>query len=154
MSRQVRRFRSRNQGVGHFRFEVCCSYDIRWGGAHGREHCVFLKIYIFTYIFNDHTCDSAGDKLEITIDAENRAGTFGWYFISEGDYDIGFSVSVEEKDGTVVEARKYDKLITDKGTYTSKGPCKVTLTWDNSYSFLTSKTIKFYASVAEVNNAQ
>uniref|UniRef100_A0A7S3YE65 CRAL-TRIO domain-containing protein n=1 Tax=Lotharella globosa TaxID=91324 RepID=A0A7S3YE65_9EUKA len=97
---------------------------------------------------------AAGDKLEITIDAENRAGTFGWYFISEGDYDIGFSVSVEEKDGTVVEARKYDKLITDKGTYTSKGPCKVTLTWDNSYSFLTSKTIKFYASVAEVNNAQ
>jgi len=58
---------------------------------------------------------SAGDKMEICIEAENGAGRFGWYFISEGDYDIGFSVSVEEKDADgPVEVRKYDKLITDQ----------------------------------------
>mmetsp|Transcript_21782 Transcript_21782/g.53344 ORF Transcript_21782/g.53344 Transcript_21782/m.53344 type:complete len:392 (-) Transcript_21782:342-1517(-) len=91
----------------------------------------------------------AGDKMEICIEAENGAGTFGWYFISEGDYDVGFSVTVEEKDGEV-EAKKYEKLITDSGSYTSKGPCKVKIVWDNSYSLFTSKTIKYYASVYEV----
>ena len=93
---------------------------------------------------------SAGDKLEIAIDAENAAGTFGWYFISEGDYDVGFSVTVEEK-GKVVEAHKYEKCITASGSFTSTGPCRVSIVWDNSYSLFTSKTIKFYASVAEVN---
>ncbi len=93
---------------------------------------------------------SAGDQLELVVDAENAAGTFGWYFVSEGGYDVGFSVKIEEKGGEIVELRKYAKLTTDKGTYTSKGPCKLTFTWDNSYSLFTSKTIKYYASVAEV----
>jgi len=59
----------------------------------------------------------AGDKLEICIEAENGAGTFGWYFISDGDYDVGFSVAVEEKEqkeGEQIIARKYEKLITDQ----------------------------------------
>mmetsp|Transcript_15345 Transcript_15345/g.24548 ORF Transcript_15345/g.24548 Transcript_15345/m.24548 type:complete len:308 (+) Transcript_15345:464-1387(+) len=102
----------------------------------------------------EETNIAAGDKMEICIEAENGAGRFGWYFISEGDYDVGFSVKVEEKEGdkTELEVRKYEKLITDQGSYTSKGPCKVTLTWDNSYSLFTSKTIKFVASVAEVSD--
>ncbi|GAB5373191.1 hypothetical protein AAMO2058_001729100 [Amorphochlora amoebiformis] len=92
---------------------------------------------------------AAGDKFEICIEAENSAGTFGWYFVSEGDYDVGFSVTVEEKDGKI-EPRKFNKIIADKGSYTSKGPCVVRIVWDNSYSLFTSKTIKYYASVAEV----
>eukprot|EP00954_Amorphochlora_amoebiformis_P025119 1370984-Amorphochlora_amoeboformis.AAC.1 len=90
---------------------------------------------------------SAGDKFEICIEAENSAGTFGWYFVSEGDYDVGFSVTVEEKDGKI-EPRKFNKIIADKGSYTSKGPCVVRIVWDNSYSLFTSKTIKYYASVS------
>jgi hypothetical protein len=86
---------------------------------------------------------AAGDTLVKSVDCGPAGASFSWTYESAGDYDIGFSVSVEEGGQSKVIVEN-DRMVNHKGTYTSAGVCTLKCKWDNTFSWVNSKDIKYF----------
>jgi hypothetical protein len=94
----------------------------------------------------------AGGTFTKDLKCDKDGGVFTWYFISEGDYDIDFSAKIVFPDGKTSWAKINSRCTSNKGAYTADGPCTVVFTWDNSFSWLNSKNIRYYVSVGDKLN--
>jgi len=74
-------------------------------------------------------------------------GCFTWFFRSEGDYDIDFSVTAINHDGTRVNVKEVSRCVTSKGSYTTNQKCKLVIRWDNNFSYLYGKNLRYHADV-------
>jgi len=92
---------------------------------------------------------AAGGTFTKEFKSDSKGGVFTWYFLSEGDYDIDFSAKIIFPDGKTSWAKINSRCTTSKGSYTADGQCTVVFTWDNSFSWINSKNIKYYVSLVE-----
>jgi len=113
--------------------------------------------------------ESGLDSQEISYDFEKvlqaakEGDIFSWYFEVAGDagYDIDFSVEllpasgVRDADPTRrVLLEKVQRLKTGKGSIKAPGPgAKILFRWDNNFSWMASKTIKYTLSVQSPSDA-
>jgi len=81
---------------------------------------------------------------------DNCQSVFTWFFRSEGDYDIDFSVTALNADGSRVAVKDVSRCVTSKGTYTSNVKCKLVLRWDNNFSYLYGKNLRYHADVNKI----
>jgi len=93
-------------------------------------------------------------EYEKALECDEKGGTFTWFFECDEGYDIDFSVEIV--DGAAAGgAKKYAKMPsrcqTNRGSYESKGKCAVRLLWDNSFSWMNGKNIKFSAHVVNID---
>lgn len=88
---------------------------------------------------------AAGSTLNKSISTPAAGTVLTWSFESAGEYDIGFGVTVVEAGAAPVTIVESARVVGHKGTYTTKSPnCQLVCAWDNSYSWLTSKDIKYF----------
>jgi hypothetical protein len=80
----------------------------------------------------------------------DEGGVFTWFFECDPGYDIEFSVEISDAAGRRY-AKQPSRCQTNRGSYASKGRADVRLYWDNSFSWLTGKNLKFSASVVHVD---
>ena len=90
---------------------------------------------------------------EKLLDCDEKGATFTWFFECDEGYDIDFSVQII--DTTPDAPKKYAKIPsrcqTNRGSYESAGRCSVRLFWDNSYSWMNGKNIKFSAHCVQID---
>mmetsp|Transcript_17526 Transcript_17526/g.42786 ORF Transcript_17526/g.42786 Transcript_17526/m.42786 type:complete len:398 (+) Transcript_17526:252-1445(+) len=74
---------------------------------------------------------------------DEKGGKYVWHFKLES-YDINFSVDWQEKGSEEWKSIVNEEKVTKhQGEFTAKGPGQLRLTFDNKYSYLTSKTVKY-----------
>jgi CRAL/TRIO domain len=94
---------------------------------------------------------AAGQALEKKFKL-SAGDTIVWSFKVTGDYDVGFSCSMQDghepaADAPVTSLKPESRIITHKGEYTVDKDVTVTLKWDNSFSYWNGKDLKYHASV-------
>jgi hypothetical protein len=77
----------------------------------------------------------------------NENSVFTWFFRSEGDYDIDFSVTAVNADASRVAVKEVSRCVTSKGSYTSMKKCKLVIRWDNNFSYLYGKNLRYHCDV-------
>ena len=91
---------------------------------------------------------AAGSKFELRLDG--KAGSeFLWSFDVTDNYDIGFGITMVMADepNKVVNVKMDSRCTTNKGSYTAAKDCTLTFVWDNNYSWVYSKYLKYHCSV-------
>ena len=90
---------------------------------------------------------------EKLLECDEKGGTFTWFFECDEGYDVDFSVEILEAAGQ--KGKKYAKMPsrcqTNRGSYESTGKCAVRLFWDNSFSWMNGKNVKFSAHVVKID---
>jgi len=100
---------------------------------------------------------SAGAKESREIVCSNMESNhgiiFSWYFESEGEYDVDFEVALSLSDGTrkilepnsrCVKSKGEHKVIDSDASFAEGA--RMVLTWDNTFSWMISKDVKYLAS--------
>jgi len=73
-----------------------------------------------------------------------------FFFRSEGDYDIDFSVTALNADGSRIVIKDVSRCVTSKGTYTTNKKCKLVIRWDNNFSYLYGKNLRYHCDVNKI----
>ena len=93
---------------------------------------------------------------EKLLECDEKGGTFTWFFECDEGYDIDFSVELltagsSSGGGEKKYAKMPSRCQTNRGSYESKGKCAVRLFWDNSYSWMNGKNVKFSAHIVQID---
>jgi len=96
--------------------------------------------------------DDGLDKQYVSYDFEKtlectheKGGLFTWYFRSEGDYDIDFGiVAISSKTSKEIVVKEVSRCVTSKGSYTAHEACKLVFRWDNNFSYLYGKNLRYH----------
>jgi hypothetical protein len=83
---------------------------------------------------------------EVVLEGSEKS-VFTWFFRSEGDYDIDFSVTAINADNSRVLVKEVSRCVTSKGSYTSMKKCKLVIRWDNNFSYLYGKNLRYHCDV-------
>jgi len=80
---------------------------------------------------------------------------FSWFFESEGEYDVDFSVTLKLVDGKQKIIEPVTRCVKSKGEFKvdaspENGEIKLEMTWDNTFSWMTSKDVKYLLSVTTI----
>ncbi|CAI5463648.1 unnamed protein product, partial [Closterium sp. Yama58-4] len=80
-------------------------------------------------------------QVPVTVDA---VGTLvAWEFSLTYGKDIGFNVEYTAEDGTKTGMVPYQKVDKHEGSFNAPAVGSYTITWDNTYSLLTKKTVRY-----------
>ena len=95
-------------------------------------------------------------EYEKRLECDEKGGTFTWFFECDEGYDVDFSVEIVDGGGSGGSGgKKYAKMPsrcqTNRGSYEAKGKCAVRLFWDNSFSWMNGKNVKFSAHVVNID---
>jgi len=125
-----------------------------WGGSKkSYDEIVPIKDAAGLLIDEDEGLDAkniaAGSAFNKEFSCDAKGGVFTWYFQSVGEYDVDFSARLITPDGKTTTIKHASRCTTSKGAYTSDGEARVVFTWDNSYSWLNSKDIRYFVSVVD-----
>ena len=132
---------------------------VEFGGActlHGGVKCVEEKdpSEIVKLVQNAH--DDGLEKHYVhhhydkTLHCDEKGGTFTWYFETDEGYDLDFSVEVKDADGKRF-IKTPTRCQTNRGSYTGTKKTDLKLKWDNSYSWMHGKNLKYSASVVQMD---
>ena len=103
-----------------------------------KAHDDGLEAHYVQHHYDKHiTCDDAG-------------GVFSWYFETDEGYDLDFSVEVKDADGKRF-VKPASRCQTNRGSYTATKKTDLKLKWDNSYSWMHGKNLKFAASCVQID---
>jgi hypothetical protein len=110
---------------------------------------------------------NAGDEDDVGMETEyvstdlekeassNESGcTFSWFFKCDEGYDIDFSVIITDQGkngGQPFAAKPPGRCNTNRGSYTSIGPCKMVCKWDNNFSWMNGKNIKYMIGTLKID---
>lgn len=83
----------------------------------------------------------AAFSVPLTVDVEGTV--VAWEFNLTSGKDIGFSVDYVPKGGTKTGVFPYIKVETHQGSFNAPGVGSYTLLWDNTYSYLTRKVLRY-----------
>lgn len=100
----------------------------------------------------------AGKSFEKIVDSGVDGLTVSWFFRTE-KHDVQFSVKWEDKTNNKEEfihpPQRYSADSTQvEGSYSTKGEGRMILTWDNTYSYFTSKKLLYHLEVDHHQKAE
>ena len=87
---------------------------------------------------------------EKSLHCDEKGGTFTWFFETDEGYDLDFSVEAKDDDGKHV-IKPPSRCQTNRGSYTATKKTDLKLRWDNSYSWMHGKNLKWQASVVQMD---
>jgi len=102
------------------------------------------------------TADDGFDKQHVasdftrTFSCDAQGGTFTWFFECDGGFDIDFSVEISDTKGKRF-AKIPSRCTTNRGSYTAKGVCAMLFKWDNTFSWMNEKDIKYAIGVVKID---
>eukprot|EP00245_Coleochaete_scutata_P004439 TRINITY_DN17044_c0_g1_i2.p1 TRINITY_DN17044_c0_g1~~TRINITY_DN17044_c0_g1_i2.p1 ORF type:complete len:472 (-),score=113.20 TRINITY_DN17044_c0_g1_i2:1077-2492(-) len=85
----------------------------------------------------------AGKNFELDLGIEVEGSMVAWDFSLTYGKDVGFSVEFLDKDGHKMSMLPYKRYQSHQGHFYATGAGAYKLTWDNSYSLLYQKTVKY-----------
>jgi hypothetical protein len=106
----------------------------------------------------DRCTVAAGKAITRELKCDNAEGaTFTWYFETKDGFDIGFSVALTRaQGGGTINIKPSSRCVKSKGSHTADGPCTLVFVFDNSFSYLRSKHVRYLlemtASLNEMKN--
>jgi len=100
----------------------------------------------------------AGQSVKLEFEAKGGPSQVTWFYRTH-KHDIKFSVHFVRKgdsnSNVLVEPTKFDSALARvEGTATVEGEGTVTVTFDNSYSYWNSKTVRYFVAVESLDVAQ
>lgn len=94
---------------------------------------------------------AARDKLEKTISVEANTQT-AWDFSTEDKLDINFSATFADKDGKTTVVAPAQRQRSGNGQCVNTEPGTITFLFDNTYSWVSKKTVCFLASTTPLDS--
>lgn len=85
-----------------------------------------------------------------SLSCDSNGATFTWFFECEGGYDVDFSVEIVDDKGTRY-AKIPSRCTTNRGSYEAPGKATLTFKWDNSFSWMMTKDIKYAIGVVKID---
>ena len=100
-------------------------------------------------LFADRVTIAPWSKLQQEIEVHTPGSEVSWEFYLHND-DLLFNIT-DEDDTPIVPSKvcMADEIV--HGTGTLKDPCKIVFCWDNTYSWMTEKTLDLRISVVDPN---
>ena len=87
---------------------------------------------------------------EKTLHCDERGGVFTWFFETDEGYDLDFSVEISDAEGKRF-AKQPSRCQTNRGSYTTNKKTDLKLRWDNSYSWMHGKNLKYSAHCVQID---
>eukprot|EP00897_Mesotaenium_endlicherianum_P002508 jgi/Mesen1/2285/ME000154S01453 len=88
-----------------------------------------------------------GYKHEVPLTVECEGSVVAWDFKLTMGKDVGFSVDFVDSSGTKTGMLPYQRVEVHQGSFNAPGVGSYTLVWDNTYSILNRKTIRYKVDV-------
>eukprot|EP00243_Klebsormidium_subtile_P001512 TRINITY_DN12686_c0_g1_i1.p1 TRINITY_DN12686_c0_g1~~TRINITY_DN12686_c0_g1_i1.p1 ORF type:complete len:448 (-),score=130.43 TRINITY_DN12686_c0_g1_i1:330-1673(-) len=88
-----------------------------------------------------------GESFEVTLATEGEGTMIAWDFSVDGRRDVGFSVDYADQKKVKMPMLPYTRYESHQGHFFSLGAGSYTLKWDNSYSMIYSKVVKYKTEV-------
>eukprot|EP00270_Netrium_digitus_P009249 TRINITY_DN2808_c0_g1_i1.p1 TRINITY_DN2808_c0_g1~~TRINITY_DN2808_c0_g1_i1.p1 ORF type:complete len:444 (+),score=125.48 TRINITY_DN2808_c0_g1_i1:218-1549(+) len=84
---------------------------------------------------------------EVPLAVECEGSLVAWDFKLSLGKDVGFSVEYINSDGAKLGMLPYQRIDMHQGSFNAPGAGSYVLSWDNTYSILTKKTVKYKVDV-------